>query len=251
MPVQERLDRLFHRMALRRITRRGAALAQKSPRDLSDIAKNAGQVARAAEGLRRRAEARLIDATGPSPLPELPSRTEWAGRAGFWNEGGRSACPAPTGTALGTGLTLHHDGEADRVCAHASSRPPGPVRFALAIETTDFSGSYVSLSLDLPDEASQKLTPQSLIRVVIAVALERPLASFARLNVRQGPNTEQQVRAIEFGQRNSAVEFDLFYMDILEGVDADIWVDLIFENPRLARIDIADAVFIHRRRAGL
>ena len=249
--MQERLDRLFHRLALRRIARRSAGIGKRGPKALERTIGRARQLRRAADGLIRRAEAEIRGSAGVAPLPDLPARTEWASRSQLWSEGGNAACPLPSGFQLGTGVSVYHDGEPDRACLRTIASPGGPARYGVVMETTDFSGEYLSVSLALPEAVKYQMTAQSLIRTAFVMTCERPIRTFARLKLRHGPNTEEQVRTLDQQSGRMAAEFDLFYMDILPDTVTDLWVDVIFEAPRLARIEIADVVFMRRRRAGL
>ena len=245
------IDRFLHRRVMRRIAREAAALEHLGPDGLARTAARAGALSRAAGALARAAGARAAGLGTMADLPDLPARTEWAERAAPWHMGGRSACPAATGTGLAPGASLYHDGEADRLGARLWPTPGAAARFGLVIDTTDFTGSYLSVSLALPAAALSGMTSQSLFRAAFDLSMDRPLSAYVRLNVRHGPNTEQLVRALDLERGQMAEEFDLFYADLLPETVSELWVDLIFERPELTRIDIRDAILSRRPRASL
>ena len=72
-----------------------------------------------------------------------------------------------------------------------------------------------------------------------------------RLNIQNGPNTEQMVREFPSGQRDVSAEFDLAYSKINEKRVEKAWIDLIFENPQMNQITLRDLTFSRRPRAQL
>jgi hypothetical protein len=81
--------------------------------------------------------------------------------------------------------------------------------------------------------------------------MEKQGEIFARLNIKQGPNTEQIVRELPLGQDEVMVEFDLAYTKMNEKRVEQLWVDLIFENPQMNQIIIRDLTFSRQPRAEL
>ena len=79
-----------------------------------------------------------------------------------------------------------------------------------------FDGSFLSLVLDLPDEAARGLKLRHLIRLDMIVEMEKPLEIFARLNIKHGPNVEQIVCEVPLAAEEVMVEFDLAYSKINE-----------------------------------
>ena len=105
--------------------------------------------------------------------------------------------------------------------------------------------------MELPEAAAQGLTKQHLMRVDTIVEMERPLEIFARLNIKHGPNTEQVVRELPLNAETVQVEFDLAYSRLNEKRVEKIWLDLIFEGPRMNQVTLHDLTFSRRRRAAL
>lgn len=105
----------------------------------------------------------------------------------------------------------------------------------MRLEVFGFSGSFLSISIDLPTEALEGLTSNHILRLETSLVVERPLNVYARLNVGHGPNTDellQQLRGMDAGlQSQQVVEFDLAYTQMNEKRLEKIWLDLIFEAP--------------------
>jgi len=123
--------------------------------------------------------------------------------------------------------------------------------FGLRMDVFHFDGSFLSLAIDLPDEAVKGLKLRHLVRLETVIETEKPVEIFARLNVRHGPNTEQVVRELPLHDPQVMVEFDLAYTKLNEKRVERAWVDLIFEGPQQNQIVLRDITFSRRPRAEL
>ncbi|WP_317055913.1 DUF6478 family protein [Roseovarius rhodophyticola] len=191
---------------------------------------------------------------GSSTFPK-PHGTDWSWRPAVWREPlavpGRSSVQSKT--QLGDELTLFHD------CRHSeltlrqlrNTREADLAPFGLRMDVFSFDGSFLSLVLDLPDEAIVGLQRRHLIRMDTIVEMEKPLEIFARLNVKHGPNTEQIVRELPLHEEEIMVEFDLAYTKLNEKRIERAWIDLIFENPQMSQVILRDLTFSRRPRAEL
>lgn len=154
---------------------------------------------------------------------------------------------------IGHEATLFHD------CPHSeitlrqlrNTREADLAAYGLSLDVFRFSGSYLSLAIDLPKSSVQGLKRNHVIRVDTIVEMEKPLEIFARLNVQHGPNTEQIVREFSFNQDEPRVEFDLAYTKLNEKRVDKMWLDLIFENPQMNQVILRDLTFVRRKRAEL
>ena len=154
---------------------------------------------------------------------------------------------------LGHEVTLFHD------CRHSeltlrqlrNTREADLAAFGLRMDVFRFDGSYLSLAIDLPEEASRDLRRKHLIRVETIVEREKPLEIFARLNIKNGPNTEQIVRELPLHEDEIMVEFDLAYTKLNEKRVERMWLDLIFEGPQMNQVILRDLTFSRRPRAEL
>lgn len=248
-------DRLHHARALRR-WRRVARLADGAPlTDLRAQRNAARQLRTQLDKLLHVADGRLaLPKVGSSAFPR-PHGTDWAWRPELW----RGPLPVPgissvpTRSKLGGEVTLFHD------CAHAemtlrqlrNTREADLAPFGLCMDVFSFDGSFLSLVVDLPQDAADGLTREHLVRVETIIELETPIEIFARLNIRNGPNTEQIVRELPLHEPEVVVEFDLAYAKMNEKRIERMWLDLIFEAPEMNQVILRDLTFARHRRAPL
>lgn len=190
-------------------------------------------------------------------LPPLPQGTEWRWRAPVVN--GAIQPPVlvspPNASNFGWGVTLWHDCKRAALMLRQQPNPDIAERppYFVVLEVMGFSGSYLSLSLELPTEALQDLGAHHILRVDALIGAERPITVYARLNVAQGPNTETMLRQlgdpISGGDARRETEFDLAYADLTPQPVEKAWVDLIFEAPRMNAVEIYDIVLSRQPRA--
>ncbi len=249
------LDRSLEQGALRRWSRASRAA------DKTDLAELRSQRARARklkqhlDQLIHVAESRLaLPYIGNQSFPR-PADADWAWRPELWC----GPLPVPglssvqTKSMLGSEVTLFHD------CQHSeltlrqirNMREEDLAAFGLRMDVFRFDGSYLSLAVDVPEEASRGLLRKHLIRIETIVEMEKPLEIFARLNIKHGPNTEQIVRELPLNEEDIVVEFDLAYTKLNEKRVEKMWLDLIFEGPQMNQVILRDLTFSRRKRAEL
>ncbi len=249
------LDRFWHRGAIRRWER----LAERAgAMELDDLR---GARARA-WGMRRQIDRVLHEAEGRLALPVIgtnailrPMGTDWAWRPPLW----RGAIPVPgvasvPGRAqIAEGATVFHDCLRSELTVRQirNTREEDLAPFGLRMDVFRFDGSFLSLAIDLPDDAVQGLKLRHLIRLTTIVEMEKPLEIFARLNVKHGPNLEQIVRELPLTDQEVLVEFDLAYTRMNEKRVEKLWIDLIFEGPEMNQIILRDVTLTRRPRAEL
>lgn len=158
-----------------------------------------------------------------------------------------------SGAQLGEELTLFHDCAASELTLRQlrNRRESDLAPYALRMDVFGFDGSFLSLVVNLPDEALQGLKKSHLIRLDPMVQIEKPLEIFARLNIKHGPNTEQLVRELPLHEADRMVEFDLAYTNINEKRIERAWIDLIFERPQMNEVTLRDLTLSRRPRAEL
>ena len=250
---------IFDRLLLRRSLRlwRGAAerAEQTAPAPLRRLRSQARQMQREVERFLRLADARLAGEDARAASIQRPEMADWAWRPQVWSALTRPAGHAAiaSGTAIGDDIKLFHDcGESEialRQIRNSGNDDLAP--YGLQMDIFRFTGSYLSLVIDLPEADVQSLGARHILQIDARIELESPLEIFARLNIRHGPNTEQIVREIPRGQREVSVEFDLAYARINEKRFERAWVDLIFEGPEMNQITLRDVTFSRRPRAAL
>ncbi|MEL6679045.1 MAG: DUF6478 family protein [Pseudomonadota bacterium] len=149
-----------------------------------------------------------------------------------------------SGLALGPDITLHHDLSDATFSIALRSR-------GLVIEGYEVRGSFLSLALALPEADAPRTTRDRLVRLAYDFDMELAGPVFARLNLRHGPNVEQITRALDLEAAETWVEFDVFYTEYEPARGTGLWIDLIFEPPRMNRITIRDLAIMRRPRISL
>ena len=249
------MDRLLHERALRR-WRKAAYMSDET--GLGELRTQLGQ----ARQMRALLDRLIHVADGRLALPKIgssffpkPHGTDWAWRPELW----RGPLPVPglssvpTKSMLGGEVTLFHDCDFSELTLRQlrNIREEDLAPYGLRMDVFKFDGSFLSLVVDLPNEACQGLTRAHLIRVDTIIETEKPLEIFARLNIKHGPNTEQIVRELPLNEEDVMVEFDLAYSRLNEKRIERIWLDLIFEAPDMNQVILRDLTFARHRRAAI
>ncbi|MFZ5964482.1 DUF6478 family protein [Thalassococcus sp. BH17M4-6] len=248
-------DRLLQQGALRRWSRAARAAAHTDLPELRRQRAQARKLKHHLDTLIHVSDARLaLPMIGNQAFPR-PHDADWGWRPALWC--GPLASPGESSvrskTMLGREVTLFHD------CAHSeltlrqlrNTREADLAAYGLRMDVFRFDGSYLSLAIDLPEEASRDLRRKHLIRLETIVESEKPLEIFARLNIKNGPNTEQIVRELPLHEEDIRVEFDLAYTKLNEKRVERMWLDLIFEGPQMNQVILRDLTFSRRPRAEL
>ena len=249
------LDRLFQARALRRWRR---AARDAASTDLTTLRSQRSQ----ARALRSHLDRLLHVADGRLALPMIgssffprPHGTDWSWRPELWrgplpNPGVSSA---PSKSTLGGEVTLFHDCAFSELTLRQlrNRREADLAPYGLRMDVFKFDGSFLSLVIELPTEATEGLTRQHLMRIDTIIETEKPLEIFARLNIKHGPNTEQLVRELPLHEQDVMVEFDLAYSKLNEKRIERIWLDLIFEAPDMNQVVIRDLTFARHLRASI
>ncbi|MEW2915851.1 DUF6478 family protein [Ruegeria sp. ANG10] len=191
---------------------------------------------------------------GSTQFPK-PLGTDWCWRPDLWR--GPLARPGVASAArkaqMDRQVTLFHDCSLAEIAMRQTrnSRDKDLAAYGMTVEVFGFSGSFLSLSVELPYEAAQGLTKQHLMRVDTLIEAEQPLEIFARLNIQHGPNAEQVLRKLDLSASTCSVDFDLAHLPLNESRIEKIWLDLIFENPQMNRVSLRDLTFCRHHRADL
>ncbi|GGO55704.1 hypothetical protein SAMN05444398_104153 [Roseovarius pacificus] len=249
------LDWIVHRRGLRRWRRAARGASTMPLSTLRTERARARQLRHSLNDLISVADNRLaLPMIGSNAFPK-PHGTDWSWRPALWREPlarpGRSSVQSKS--MLGDEITLFHD------CQHSeltlrqlrNNREADLAPYGLRMDVFSFDGSFLSLVLNLPDEAVQGLQRRHLIRMNTIIEMEKPLEIFVRLNIRHGPNTEQIVRELPLHEDDIMVEFDLAYSNLNEKRIERAWIDLIFENPEMSQLILRDVTFCRHPRADL
>jgi hypothetical protein len=190
-----------------------------------------------------------------SNIIRRPLGTDWAWRPDLW----KGSLPLPGQASVAgkaqiyEGATIFHDCRRSELTVRQirNTREADIAPFGFRMDVFRFDGSFLSLVLDLPEEAARGLKQKHVIRMDVIVEMEKPLEIFARLNIKHGPNVEQIVRELPLNEEEVMVEFDLAYSKMNEKRVERLWVDLIFEGPEMNQIILRDVTFSRRPRAEL
>lgn len=250
---------VFHKVFQRGLTQFWAVTAQHAHEmALPHLRKRRDQARR----LRAHLDEVISVADGQLALPvigsnsfEKPHGTDWSWRPRVWRESLPSKGMVAVGTkeALGDEVVLFHDCRYSELTLRQlrNTRAKDLAPYGLRMDVFGFDGSFLSLVLDLPDEALSGLGRHQVIRMNTIVEMEKPLELFARLNIKHGPNTEQIVRELPLNKEEISVEFDIAYTRLNEKHLEKAWVDLIFEGPEMNQVILRDLNFSRRPRAQL
>ena len=253
--IESLFDRLMHRRVLRRWGRAATEAEEIDLDTLRALRGRARQIRRELDRLLHVAEGRLTLPLIGSNAIRKPLGTDWSWRPDLWSgpvsPAGHAA--VETRTQLGAGLTIFHDCRESELTLRQirNTREADLAPFGLRMDVFHFDGSFLSLVIDLPEEAAQGLKLRHLVRLEAVIETEKPVEIFARLNVKHGPNTEQVVRELDLTAPHVMVEFDLAYTKLNEKRVERAWVDLIFEGPQQNQIVLRDITFSRRPRAEL
>lgn len=192
---------------------------------------------------------------------DLPDGTDWRWRptlmvARTWRLG--LASPE-SGRRLGQEMRIWHDGGPNaplilRQVANTGAIDLAP--FGVIVESFGFSGSYVSLTFDLPPQAAQGLTRSHILRIETQIGAESGGPGLvARLNITHGPNTDAVVLPMHApgpgATEVQVTEFDLSALPINETQISKLWLDLILDHPQMNAVRLRDLIVSRHRRAAL
>lgn len=249
------VDRLLHKRMLRRWREAGDAAASADLDTLRAFRTRARALRRNLDRVIHQAEHRLALPVIGSNIIRKPMGTDWAWRPELWK--GPIPVPGfasvPGKAAIYDGATIFHDCRRSELTVRQirNTREADIAPFGFRMDVFRFDGSFLSLVVDLPEDAARGLKQKHVIRMDVIVEMEKPLEIFARLNIKHGPNIEQIVRELPLNEEDVMVEFDLAYSKINEKRVEKLWVDLIFEGPEMNQIILRDVTFSRRPRAEL
>lgn len=250
---QELIRRRLHALSIRRWKRAVLRADKTSLGDLKQLRAQANQMRQQVDKFNHIADGRLtLPRIGTNAIRK-PAQTDWSYRPEIWRGPitpfGIAAIQ--TKTPIGTAAKLYHDCHTSEMTIRQvrNTRESDLAPFGLRVDVFRFDGSFLSLTLELPESAVDGLRSNHIITLSAEVESEKPLEIFARLNIKYGPNVEQVVRELPLSKKETLVEFDLAHTNISERRLQKIWMDLIFEGPELNEINLRDVTFSRRPRA--
>lgn len=182
-----------------------------------------------------------------------PQRADWAFRPEIWSGpiSPHGALATGNQTKFGGASTLFHDCPLSELTLRQvrNNRQNDLAPFGLRLDVFGFTGSFLSLALDLPQDGLKGLRRNHILRLDTDIEAEKPIVIFARLNIKCGPNTEQIVRELHIVNAPTAIEFDLANAGINETRLDRAWLELIFDRPSMTGIFLRDVTLTRRPRA--
>lgn len=226
---------------------------------LSDLTEEAQALRGNLDRFLRRADKRVRLSRAALDAVPLPGGTDWR-----WRPNVLAGRNSPTGVAapesgqrFGGPVVVWHDCPARALILRQFQNRSSLdlAAYGLRLEVLGFAGQYLSLSVDLPHQALEGLTKNNIMRLETSIAIERPIEIYARLNIQNGPNTEEILRhlgGMQPGQSNRHVtEFDLFTTEMNEKRLEKAWLDLIFENPGMNSVELRELIMSRHPRASV
>lgn len=251
------LSRMLRQRAARRWARLQSSMRRNArPLDpeLRDQARDLhqllGQLLQLSDGV-------VAGARGSLARMQLPAGTDWRWRPRVMQAANDiTALAAPeNGRWLSPEVALFHDCPNRALILRQSRNRHATdlADYALALEVMGFGGRYLSFSLGLPAEALEGLGSQNILRLDASLQAERPIVVYARLNLQQGPNTEQMLRQMgdPIGAKTCTrvIEFDLGYANLAARPVEKAWIDVIFDAPFMNAVTLRDVVVSRHTRA--
>lgn len=255
MPIKPEgaLGRVFHSGVLTRWKEATTAIGTARRSNLRVQRQQAQQLKSVLQEFCHLADERLAFPRAGSDNFVRPAGTDWSWRPSLWRRRlDQPGCaPVLDRTSLGDCVRIFHD------CPHAEAsvrqlrnlRETDISPFALTLDVFRFAGSYLSIVVDLPQEACVNLKKQHLVQLGTVVEAERPVTIFARLNIKNGPNTEQIVLELPQDGHAAAMEYDLAHTQMNEKRVEKMWLDLIIKDPQMNRITLRDLTMSRYPRA--
>ena len=253
--LQGLMDAVLHRRMLRRWGLAADTAAHANFETLRSLRGRARALRRHLDRVIHLADHRLALPVIGSNAIRKPMGTDWSWRPDLWK--GQIPVPGfssvPGKALVCDGATVFHDCRRSELTVRQirNTREADIAPFGFRMDVFRFDGSFLSLVIDLPEDAARGLKLKHLLRLDVIVEMEKPLEIFARLNIKHGPNVEQIVRELPLNTQEVAVEFDLAYSKMNEKRVEKLWVDLIFEGPEMNQIILRDVTFSRRPRAEL
>lgn len=257
MPI--RFADLVETLRSKRAMRKWAALGQDAsalpPAALRRVTKEARALRRDINALTHFSDAQLKGPSIDRDMFDLPEQCDWSWRPDAWRGSltPMTVAGVENGTAFGGDLKLFHDCPLSELTVRQSRNKDAQslAPFGLAMDVLGFKGGFLSLVMDMPDEGRKSLRTNHIVRVAGAFRVEAPLEIFVRLNLRQGPNTDQMVVEAQPENGQFVVEFDLGYQQLNLRKLEHVWLDVIFERPAMNRIEMHDLTVSRRPRADI
>ena len=252
--MSERIDRLIDKVTVRRLRRAEIEVEAASNSRLREIRDSTKEIERHVLRVSRKTKQRLISISGNRAAIRKPMHSDWAWRPELWSEQIRPQGIAPviSKMKIGTEAKIFHDcPEAEIAIRQELNAPNSAAHFCVQLDVFQFTGSFLSLVIDLPEEGISGLSNNNLVRLNMQLQSEIACEIYGRLNFRHEPNVDQIVRKFEGDQGEISVEFDLAEVELNETRLGRAWIEIIFEQPEFNQFNVRDLTLSRRPRASV
>lgn len=146
-----------------------------------------------------------------------------------------------SGLRPGAGLSVYHDsdGGAFTLAQRPARGAHSAHRFELFFESYEFRGSYLSLAMGLPDHLSRPKAGEVLV-VEIDLAASRRIKTFLRLNMKTSHSSDVLHADGALDEGRARFEFDMSFAAFEPTEKDQLWLDIIFDRPRMMEMSIRD-----------
>jgi hypothetical protein len=255
MPIKPNglLGRIFHKGALAR-WQDAAEAADRTPLpDLRAQRYQARQLRAALRALCDTADDRLTPPFIGSRRFARPVGTDWHWRPDPWRlrMDRPGIAPVADKAQFGNDISLFHDCSQQEISLRQFRNldETDIAPFGLRLEVFHFTGSYLSMVVDLPAAAWVNLQKTHVIRLATQIDIDRAGGVDLRLNVRNGPNVEQILLPLSDTAPERVVEFDLSETGLNPRRADKIWIDLMFHDPAMNCFTLRDLTLCRYPRA--
>lgn len=222
-----------------------AELAKSAPLDrLRDMRRNSEVMAAQVRNVMHVTEQRLARPLLGTSNMDLPASTDWSHRPEIWASriSPYGHAPARNNVSLGNDLTLYHDCKSPALCLRQirNRHVDGLSPFALQMDVYSFDGTFMSLVVKAPDSLIDDIRKDHVLRLSTKLESERVIGLNVRMNLKNGPNTEQVNKEVDISKPECTAEFDLAYVPFKEHRAEHIWFDLFFDSPPMNQVILRD-----------
>lgn len=137
------------------------------------------------------------------------------------------------------GLSVFHDIQGGAFTLSQRPNRGDGGRFELFYESYDFDGEYLSLAIAIPDALRRPKAGEAL-RLTLDCAASRPIKTYFRFNLSSTQHRDALNTEAVLGEGRSEIGFDMAFASFEPGEGDAIWLDLIFDRPRMLEFSIRD-----------
>ena len=244
--VSQLMDRLMARRMSRWLDRLGAGAEEADPLDLRVQRQTLRRLLRQGQDVLERLDDEALEA---QQNVVVRAGSDWVWRPRLWMAPLNASDSVLSGGVLrlGNDLAVFTDAGNNQVAARQTRNLSGgdATLFGLKVEVFGFSGSYVSVVLDLPPSVARGLTPKHILSAAFTMSAEADVQCFAVLNLESGPNKERLVEGFRPSERQLEIGFDLGKTNFDPNRLDRLWLEVIFEPQGMNCVWLRD-MSLHR-----